>query len=1662
MKTVYIRYKKTPGAMGAVWLVSLLSVWFLPSSAHAADDSGCARVKIEIKQELTLERQAFDAEMRITNGLSNISLQDVNIAVNFLDDQRRPVLASSDPDNTSALFFIRLSSMENISDVNGSGTVAASSTADIHWLIIPTIGASKGAPQGTLYYVGATLAYTIGGEEHVTEVTPDYIYVKPLPRIALDYFLPSDVYGDDAFTAEIEPPVPFNLGVRVSNNGQGVARKLKINSAQPKIVDNQQGLLIGFVIEGTEVNGNPAAPSLLADFGDIAPNACAVARWIMTCSLSGRFVEFKADYTHSHELGGELTSLLEDPITHFLVRDVLVDLPGRDRIRDFLAIDGAGAYTVYESEKIDTPVANQSGPSTLTGSGSQYTLTTPVTAGFMVVKLSDPNGGQKTIKEVIRSDGKRIKAENAWLAKTRAGSQPWQHFVYLFDANTTGSYTVSFGEAAVAHGPVLEFVPDRIGLEGQSLSFVVQGSDPDGTIPKLSAAPLPAGAGFTEQGNGIGAFAWTPAEGQAGRYEISFAASDGTSEDRKRAALLIRSLSDTDGDGMLDSWERTYFSTLDRDGQGDFDGDGLSDLDEFLQGKDPTKSNAPGTPEIYSPEDEAEVAELQPQLAVTNSTDPDGDALTYDFELYSDDAMTLLVVSQSGVSETAQTTSWAVPQELNENAWHFWRVRATDGYGFSQWAYGTFFVNTVNDPPGPFNISSPADKVEVSSTTPVLEVTNSFDVDEDVLTYSFEVYGDSSMTGPPIASATGVPQGANGSTSWTVSTALNDNAWYYWRVVATDEHGASSETTVASFFVNTKNDAPGTPTVLDPADGAEVAVQELDLKVTNATDVDGDTLSYFFELDKANTFDSLAKVSSGSVTEGLPATGWRVSGLEDNTWYYWRAKASDGAAESSWVTAKFFVSTQNDAPSMPTLRNPGNGSWVSTLTPTLEVNASTDPDNDRVIYRFEVYADSGLRTLAGSFETDVPSCLVTPALSDNTWYFWRAQAEDEHGLTSAWTEGASFFTDSNGVNDPPVISLKEPAYPVTVREGTVSIRWEDADPDSSAVIALYYESAMTGRVLIAANIEEDSDGSGDTWLWNLSGLPDGTYSIYAEITDAFTTRSSYASGLVTIDATPPSASASPLGAEYFSPQSVTLAASEPGEIYYTTDGSEPTLSSLLYAAAIPVFQATTLKFIAVDIAGNQSNVFTETYVIQDTDNDYMLDAWEMEHFGDLSRTGSGDEDNDGLSDLEEYLAGTDPGEADTDGDGLPDGWEVGHGFDPLSEADASQDADGDGFTNLQEYVAGTDPGNPDSRPLPPVADAGKDLNVKTGQPVTLDGSNSFDPEGVMITYEWSFTQIPQGSSITDASLSDAASPKPTFTPDKDGSYVILLSVSDGMLTGEDDVMITAATPNVAPNADAGANQSVATGDSVTLDGTASNDPDGKPQPLTYLWSFEAVPEESELTDEDITNRDQVSASFTPDVKGLYTLRLTVSDGEASSTDTVGITAVTENVTPTANAGPDITITLGQTAYLDGSASSDPDASPSALAYQWRFVSMPSGSSIGNADIGNSDTATPSFTPDVTGTYVLELSVNDGEDIGYDNVAVTVNPVVKPGDLDGDGRVTLKDLPIFLASLGKCRGQAGYNPACDYDRDGCVTLRDYQTWIWYYLSDLRYRFGHRWF
>jgi predicted secreted protein len=299
----------------------------------------------------------------------------------------------------------------------------------------------------------------------------------------------------------------------------------------------------------------------------------------------------------------------------------------------------------------------------------------------------------------------------------------------------------------------------------------------------------------------------------------------------------------------------------------------------------------------------------------------------------------------------------------------------------------------------------------------------------------------------------------------------------------------------------------------------------------------------------------------------------------------------------------------------------------------------------------------------------------------------------------------------------------------------------------------------------------------------------------------------------------------------------------------------------------------------------------------------------------------------------------------------------------------------------------------------PVANAGPDQTAFVAQTVTLNGSSSSDVDGDALTFAWAFASRPAGST---AVLNNAAAVQPTFVVDRPGTYRLRLTVNDGTVDSAPD-FIDITTENSAPIANAGADRTSTVGSTVTLNGSGSTDVDG--DALTYLWSFTSVPTGSAAT---LSNPTGVMPSFVIDVFGVYVVQLIVNDGIGpSAPDTVTIT--TENSAPTANAGPDQSVTAGDTVFLDGTASSDPDGN--ALTFAWAFTARPSGSS---ATLVNSLTPSPSFTADRPGTYIAQLRVNDGTvDSPADTVTITTTnstPVANAGpdqiDVPAGSTVTL--------------------------------------------------------
>jgi hypothetical protein len=171
---------------------------------------------------------------------------------------------------------------------------------------------------------------------------------------------------------------------------------------------------------------------------------------------------------------------------------------------------------------------------------------------------------------------------------------------------------------------------------------------------------------------------------------------------------------------------------------------------------------------------------------------------------------------------------------------------------------------------------------------------------------------------------------------------------------------------------------------------------------------------------------------------------------------------------------------------------------------------------------YELYADEQMTTLIAQSETaDIFWTTVTP-LQDNSWFFWRVKAIDEHLLQSDWTLLTSFFVNNSGFDDSPSIALTAPIEDIpdaSLRPVTIS--WSDEDPDSNATISLYYDTdtANADGTLIISGIQEDQDGSADSYVWDTSSLQPGSYYIYAVISDATSSSTVYLSTRITIVAT---------------------------------------------------------------------------------------------------------------------------------------------------------------------------------------------------------------------------------------------------------------------------------------------------------------------------------------------------------------------------------------------------------------------------------------------------------------------------------------------------------------------------------------------------------------
>ncbi|MEL6346200.1 MAG: hypothetical protein AAFV53_24025 [Myxococcota bacterium] len=273
------------------------------------------------------------------------------------------------------------------------------------------------------------------------------------------------------------------------------------------------------------------------------------------------------------------------------------------------------------------------------------------------------------------------------------------------------------------------------------------------------------------------------------------------------------------------------------------------------------------------------------------------------------------------------------------------------------------------------------------------------------------------------------------------------------------------------------------------------------------------------------------------------------------------------------------------------------------------------------------------------------------------------------------------------------------------------------------------------------------------------------------------------------------------------------------------------------------------------------------------------------------------------------------------------------------------DVNGDSDQDLVVVTAGS--GNSE-----PIADCGGSYFGDVGVAVSVDGSDSYDPENRELTYSWSM-QAPDCSELTAQDLSNDSTDMVTFVPDCGGQYEVSLVVADEELFSDPVLcVVNVGAINEAPIADAGPGGEIGGcgPNPYLLNGYASYDVNG--DELNFEWSVISKPAGSAVTDASFTDRTAPNPGLRWDVDGTYTVQLQVNDGELySSPDIVSFTVgdVNDNLGPVANAGEDqefeITVTCTSSSYvwscptcpgavadLDASGSFDPDGD--LLSYEW--------------------------------------------------------------------------------------------------------------------------------
>ncbi|MCK4365896.1 MAG: hypothetical protein KAW45_07585 [Thermoplasmatales archaeon] len=471
------------------------------------------------------------------------------------------------------------------------------------------------------------------------------------------------------------------------------------------------------------------------------------------------------------------------------------------------------------------------------------------------------------------------------------------------------------------------------------------------------------------------------------------------------------------------------------------------------------------------------------ELSVTIE-DPDGDPIDWTITTSPD------IGSSSGTGESGGTKTCSV-SGLQYDTTYTWVVTASDSGGRRETTEKTYTFTTINNyPPIIFNPDPEDGLTGVSIYGFELSVTIE-DPEGDLFDWTI-------TTSPDVGSNSGTGE-SNGTKTCDVYCGLEYNTTYTWYVEATDPDG-SGETSEEVYTFTTELEGNNPPVISNPypkngATGIPITISELSVTIE---DPEGDLFDWTITTSPDIGSSSGTGESSGTKTCG-------ISGLEYETIYRWKVEATD--PDGSGITKQRICTFTTESEPLTTPSIPDGPQYLDIGESGEYCTSTKNSDKAKFQYRFDWDAE-------GSHDYSYWSDFVssgTEVCMEKSWskqgrYVVKAQARDELGTTSYWSDGLTVAVGNQPPNTPTING------PTSGKPGT-SYDYEFTSADSDGDQVSYYVEWGDGSVTDWTAFQASGPpGYSESHKWD----EQGTYTIEAKAMDQYGAESGWGTLTVTM------------------------------------------------------------------------------------------------------------------------------------------------------------------------------------------------------------------------------------------------------------------------------------------------------------------------------------------------------------------------------------------------------------------------------------------------------------------------------------------------------------------------------------------------------------------